>query len=528
MKEIIVIGSGIAALSLVHRLDESCRIICITKDTITKSNSYLAQGGVCYSRNEDDDGYGHIKDTYLAGCELADYSVVEEMILRSHKEIYQLIVEGCAFDTISGSDTFDMSMEGAHSISRIIHAGGDCTGSHIINYLINRVKSKEITYHENTEVIDFLIDSDGVVSGVLALDDNNVPRTIRGDAIVIASGGYSNVYRAHSSVSNDVNSGHILAFHYGSPLRHMEMIQFHPTLLGNMDNTFGLVSEAVRGHGGVLVNEYNEPIMKDIHCLGSLAPRDITSRAIFQQQKNAQECFIDISNIEQFPQRFPSIYGNVMEHFPEYYSEKLIPITVGAHYTMGGIKSKINDETNLSHVYAIGEVSNTNFHGANRLASNSLLEGLVMGASCAASINQQLQRNQKPLTRSNIRIPIINDKDYKYLSDKCFEMIGIERANDNMASYLQELRNCLYQVKDMHISTVTKNEWHKYVKLKTLELICLSALNRGESRGAHYRKDFPVEREDFQNIDIELYKGEETIAKYVKCPREIETILHRR
>ena len=159
----------------------------------------------------------------------------------------------------------------------------------------------------------------------------------------------------------------------------MEMIQFHPTLLGTSTQTFGLVSEAVRGDGGKLVNEYGKQFMDEVHPLASLAPRDITSRTIFHQQRLGHTCMIDIKPIEDFSKKFPGIYRNVITYFPDEYKSQRIPVSCGAHYTMGGIKANIDGTTSLAHVYAIGEVSNTNFHGANRLASNSLLEGLVMG-----------------------------------------------------------------------------------------------------------------------------------------------------
>lgn len=525
LKKIIVIGSGIAALSFVHALHKDIQIICMTKDNLKQNNSHLAQGGVCFSNQEKDLARLHVEDTFMSGHKLGDEYIIQEMIRHSHACIQQLIDEGMNFDKRNDGETLALAMEGAHSKPRIVHAGGDQTGQYIMKHLIQAVKDKAVTFYEETEVVDLLRDDDGEVSGVLAIDKNNQQIVVQGDEIVLASGGYSNLFQTHSSASNTLSTGHLIALHHGIPLRHMEMIQFHPTLLGTSTQTFGLVSEAVRGDGGKLVNEYGKQFMDEVHPLASLAPRDITSRIIFHQQRLGHTCMIDIKPIEDFPEKFPGIYRNVITYFPDEYKSQRIPVSCGAHYTMGGIKANIDGTTSLPHVYAIGEVSNTNFHGANRLASNSLLEGLVMGQRCAAIVNNLAIRQKSRCQPSQLRIPKIEQRQYEQLISQSFDKLGIERDGQSMKRYLKELQHCLTE--HPIVEDFTREDWQKYARLKTLEIVCMSAVNRTESRGAHYRIDYPKRNKNFQNIDIEIEMGAALRVKQIKRSRETQAILHR-
>lgn len=523
MKKVIVIGSGIAALSAIHALDVETEIICITKDKLKKHNSFLAQGGICFSKYEHDEGQSHIEDTFLAGNELGDRKVIQSIIQHSHDMIQQMMDDGMEFDKNPQNHALDFAMEGAHSKARILHAGGDQTGAHITQYLLKNLPTNKITFYENSEVIDLLCDDSNQVSGVIALDDAHNQITIEAHDVILATGGYSNLFPTHSGASNSMSSGHMIGYHHHLPLQHMEMIQFHPTLLGTNSHTFGLVSEAVRGHGGILVNELNQPFMDDIHPLGSLAPRDITSRALFTQQQLGHQCFINIEEIDNFPNRFPTIYKNVIQHFPHFYKKHRIPVTPGAHYTMGGIKSNIDGSTDLQHFYVIGEASSTNFHGANRLASNSLLEALVMGNLCGKSINQSSVRPLQTVDYKPLCIPKIKTNDLNKLSQSTFHILGIERNGHRMSQYLKDIRNCIKNAS--YTEDWTKEDWQRYVRIKTLEIVCLSALSREESRGVHYRTDFPNSQSHLQNTDIEIKMEDTFNAKQVTSTRETETIL---
>lgn len=523
MKKVIIIGSGIAALSAIRSLNEHTEIYCITKDKLNTHNSSLAQGGICFSKFEDDDGLSHIQDTYKAGNKLGDMTVIELIIQHSHEIIQQMIEEGLTFDKQVDKHNLDFAMEGAHSKPRILHIGGDQTGAYITKYLINQLSSKDLTIYEETEVVDLLRDDSNEICGVLALDKHGNKTEYIAHDVILATGGYSNLYPTNSNASTTISSGHIIAYHHQLPLRHMEMIQFHPTLLGTRNDTYGLVSEALRGHGGFLVNEVGEAFMKNIHPLGSLAPRDVTSRAIFQQQTEGHQCFINIEHIEHFSTRFPTIYQNVMSHFPNEYRNHLIPVTPGAHYTMGGVETDIYGRTDEQHFYVIGEASNTNFHGANRLASNSLLEGLVMGHLCSQAINQSSIRDIHMTNSQSLSIPKMNTHEVERMRQLSFEILGIERNGHDMTQYLNDIQLCLKN------STVTtqwsKDDWQRYVAIKTLEMVCLSALNRTESRGVHFRTDYPNVQQTLQHTDIEILMEDIFHAKQVARTRKTQTIL---
>lgn len=524
MRKVIVVGSGLAALSAIQSFNEHTEIYCITKDKLNQHNSSLAQGGICCSQYEHDNGYAHIEDTYKAGNNLGDIHAIESIIQYSHRYIEQLIQDGLNFDTVPDQNQLDFAMEGAHTHPRILHIGGDQTGKYLTQHLMNQLSSKNIKIYEETEVIDLLKDTEHAVCGIRALDKHGQQLDIIAHDVIFATGGYSNLFPTNSSASSSISSGHIIAHHHHIPLRHMEMIQFHPTLLGISGQTYGLVSEAVRGHGGILVNNYGENFMEDKHPLGSLAPRDVTSRAIFQQQQLGHQCYINIEQVDAFSKRFPTIYQNVIQHFPDEYAHKLIPITPGAHYTMGGVKTDIYGRTNLKHFYVIGEASNTNFHGANRLASNSLLEALVMGHLCGEAIHQSELREIHVREPEQLRIPKISDQDIQSFRQQTFKVLGIERNGPDITSYLNAIRNGLSNAS--MLTEWTQQDWQKYIELKTLEMICLSALSRKESRGVHYRLDYPNTDSTLQYTDIEILMEDSIHAKQVIRPRETQTILH--
>lgn len=518
-----MIGSGIAALSAIKSLGPNVEIHCITKDKLNMHNSNLAQGGICFSKYENDYGQSHIQDTYTAGNELGDLSTIQSMILQSHDIIQEMIDDGLNFDMKPDQSSLDFAMEGAHSKARILHIGGDQTGSFITKYLIQNLPSEHLTIYEETEVIDLLRDVSHEISGVVTLDKHNNKLEIIAHDVILATGGYSNLFTINSSASQTINSGHIIAYHNNIPLRHMEMIQFHPTLLGTNSKTYGLVSEAVRGHGGTLVNEMRHEFMNNLHPLGSLAPRDVTSRAIFQQQKEGHQCYINIKHIDHFPTRFPTIYKNVIKHFPDAYRNQLIPVSPGAHYTMGGVKAYIDGVTEESHFYAIGEASNTNFHGANRLASNSLLEGLVMGSLCGTKIKNSSIREIQCIQPHKLRIPVITAQDLHALRNQSFEVLGIERNGQRIQRYLKDIQFCLNN--SVLTDEWNKEDWQRYVEIKTLEMVSLSALNRNESRGVHFRTDLPHSQPQLQTTDIEIIMEDKFHAKQIICPRKAQTIL---
>ncbi len=520
---VIIVGSGIAALSFIRALKSDIEVICVTKDRLSQNNSYFAQGGICFSKYEEDQGEQHARDTFEAGAQMGDLHMLKTVIQQSYPLIEQLIDEGLPFDRDEMQQLL-YGMEGAHQLPRILHAGGDQTGYFIAQHMVHHLSHPRLTIYEAMEVIDLVKNSRNEVCGVLAIDENQIQRTIEADAVVFASGGVSNVFTTHSNVSESVATGAVIALRHQLTLESMEMIQFHPTLLGTPDQAYGLVSEAVRGAGGVLINDENVAFMDDIHPMKSLAPRDVTSRAIFQQQQQGHQCYIDISEVAHFEQRFPTIFKAIQRDMPQALAEKRIPITPGAHYTVGGIQANIHGQTQIENVFAIGEAACTNFHGANRLASNSLLEGLVMGANCAEVINQHLVHVNWEPQEQVCHIPIIQRQHVQKIQQYSFEVLGVEREQKAMAHYLQMIETLLDDAPQT--STVTHETWQNYSILKLLQTICHSALRREESRGVHYRKDYPTRETEWQDKVIEMNRGGQEHVESVVRQRKNKSILH--
>lgn len=524
MTRVIIVGSGIAALSFIRHIKHEIEVICITKDQLSKNNSNFAQGGICFSMHENDEGLAHSLDTYEAGAKMGDLSVIQKVIAKSYPLIQQLIDEGLAFDTNTANKELDYAMEGAHSKARILHSGGDQTGKFIAKHMVAHLSHPNVTIIEDTEVIDLLKNTENEVCGVLALGNQNEFHTIEGDAVILATGGINNVFPTHSNIPDTLTSGPIIALHHNLTLESMEMIQFHPTLLGKPYEAYSLVSEAVRGAGAVLVNETGFRFMDSIHPMKSLAPRDITSRALYHQQMQGHECFLDISRIPNFETRFPTIYAAVQKHYPGAMKEHRIPVTPGAHYTVGGIQSEINGKTNLNNVYVIGEAACTNFHGANRLASNSLLEGLVMGAMCADKVNKTIKPIDSSHFHAGVKIPDISEETIHQIQQQSFEILGVERNGQQMKDYAETIQHALLSCP--LTEKVTKSNWQRYCVAKTLQIICESALAREESRGVHYRIDFPIQNSNWQNLKVELNSGGNENVKSITRQRENHSILH--
>lgn len=524
MKRVIVVGSGIAALSFVRQLQDDIEVICITKDKLAENNSNFAQGGICFSKREEDEAISHSQDTYEAGAEMGDFNVIQEVITKSYPLIQALVDEGVPFDSNPVTHHLDYAMEGTHSAARILHAGGDQTGKYIAQHMVEHLSHPHLSIMESTEVIDLIYNHEHQVCGVLVLDSTDEQQIIEADSVVFATGGINNLFPTNSNIPHTIASGCVVALRHDIALESMEMIQFHPTLLGELEHAYSLVSEAVRGDGGVLVNEQDIPFMDKIHPMKSLAPRDVTSRAIYHQQQEGHQVFLDISAISNFAERFPTIYKAVQAHYPEAIAKQRIPVTPGAHYTVGGIKSEIDGTTSLEGVYAIGEAACTNFHGANRLASNSLLEGLVMGALCAEKLNQSLQ----PVSHSHFnpvfKIPSISADRAAQLQQKSFDILGVERKGIKMQNYLKEIEQTLFETSETEY--VDKAKWQRYCTVKLLQIVCTAALARQESRGVHYRLDYPHQDKQLQFELIEINSGGMEHVKSTTRQRENHSILH--
>ncbi len=485
IKKIIVVGSGIAALSFAKTISASCEVIMMTKKQFSSSNSMLAQGGIAAAFSAQDSVHQHVQDTLAAGCDHNDERAVQEIVSLGRHMVKQLVEEGCPFDQTE-TGVPQLGKEGAHTAHRILHAGGDQTGKTLVQYLKNQLGS-HIHLYEYHHVIDLLV-HEGTCIGVVWKDEKGHVHTMTADAVVLSTGGCGSLYEANTNDPSVTGDGLMMAYRAGAQLADLEFVQFHPTLLTIAGKAVGLVSEAVRGEGAYLEDETGRRIMKGIHPQGDLAPRDIVSRAIFHEQQLGHDLYLNIGEISDFSVRFPAIAAMCERAGVDMASSRL-PVSPGMHFLMGGICVNEYGETTVPSLFVIGEAACTGLHGANRLASNSLLEGLVLGNKAARRI-EQIPKQKKTVPSFSIQeiwsVPEISEDQLRQWMTTYAAIVRDEKG-------LKTLLQTLEQVPDQQVNV--KNITNEQIELSnqwTLA-ICLvkSALLRTESRGGHYRMDYP-------------------------------------
>ena len=513
--DVLIIGSGAAGLRAALAASEHTNVTLITKTTLTESNTHYAQGGIAVAMNLDDTIDLHIKDTCAAGVGLCDVKAVEMMVSEGIPRVAELLDWGANFDWEGTLPRF--TQEAAHSRRRIVHKG-DATGRETTDVLIQRVLNTEnIHVLQNTFAIDLLTDAEDLKGheetvtcyGVTAVVDEQVVY-IRARATILATGGLGRLYPCTSNPKVATGDGFAAAWRAGCEMIDMEFVQFHPTTLYLDGAPNFLISEAVRGEGGKLVNIRGERFMEKYHEKGELAPRDVVSRAIqIEMELTGFPCvYLDITHkpAEFILERFPTI-SDTTNRYGLDISIDLIPVRPGAHFMMGGIRTNTNTETNLKGLYACGEVACTGVHGANRLASNSLLECLVYGARAGtnAATFAALQFSHPPdmLSAGNIvtsqtphievdlvAIEAIRDA----IRETLWENVSIERNGEGLEQTLAELQDLTTDLG----SVPAPPESSDIAIIETINMlnvalmITQSALTRTESRGAHYRADFPM------------------------------------
>ena len=387
----IVIGSGVAGLRAAVELAQHGKVIVLTKDRLDESNTEYAQGGVAVALSDDDQIDLHFDDTLVAGAGLCDEKAVRVLVAEGPKYISQLIEWGAQFDREGGELAF--TQEAAHSRRRILHAHGDSTGREIVRSLIAYAKQQpniQLMAHAATVGLIREDCEDGRCVGVRFIDpDESMRREMYARAVVLATGGAGQLFAQTTNPSVATGDGMAMAYAAGALMCDMEFVQFHPTALALPDAPRFLLSEALRGEGAILRNHAGEAFAKNYDPRGELAPRDIVARAIVAEMKrtNTQWMFLDLTHLDAafVKQRFPGIYETCMRYGLDL-SRDQMPVSPAVHYVMGGVKTDTHGRTTVAGLYAAGEVSCTGVHGANRLASNSLLEGLVFGARAGAAV----------------------------------------------------------------------------------------------------------------------------------------------
>ena len=514
----IVIGSGIAGLTYALKTAESGSVAIVTKRARATTNTAWAQGGVACVTSREDSFKLHGKDTMDAGVGLCHEDVVDLVVQEGPERIKELIELGMSFDLRQlpdGGTELDLGREGGHSKRRILHAH-DFTGQEIQKTLLDAVeKHPSIQVMEDHMAVDLITSgklgytNDERVVGLYVLDEKSgCVLTLRSDRIVLASGGCGKVYLYTTNPDIASGDGVAMAWRAGAAVSNMEFIQFHPTCLFHPEAKSFLISEAVRGEGGILINEKGEPLMDHYHSLKSLAPRDIVARAIDAEMKRtgAKCVYLDITGKtpEFLRQRFPKIYQTCANLGIDIATQP-IPVVPAAHYQCGGVKTNEHGETTLPGLFAIGEVACTGLHGANRLASNSLLEALVFAGRACAKATQKY-RLSDPIQLPEWRHGSVSDVDelvviyhnWDEIRRLMWDYVGIVRTDKRLQRAATRLRNLEKEVQDFYWNFKVTTDLLELRNLVTVaSLIVDSALSRKESRGLHFTLDYPQADEHF-------------------------------
>ena len=481
----LVIGSGVAGLHTAWRASGSGDVVVLTKRSLFDSATAYAQGGIAAALGAGDSPELHWRDTLAAGAALCDADAVAVLVTEGPARVRELHAAGAEFD-LDPSGEFLLGREAAHSQNRIVHAHGDQTGAEVARTLIERVRdSDRVRVLERARALDLIID-DGICAGARVSVAGHATEIVA-DATVLAAGGCGQLFRYTTNPQVATGDGFAIAHRAGARLADMEFVQFHPTALDTPENPLSLISEAVRGEGAVLRNEAGERFMPGVHEAAELAPRDVVAREIFAQRGGGRQVFLDATALgDRFADRFPGIFAICRARGIDPRHD-MIPVTPAAHYMMGGVVTDLVGRSSIPRLYACGEVSNTGVHGANRLASNSLLEGLVFAERVARDME-----TTPPLGAQ----PPVEAWDVPPLPDRGAAQVAANAVRDSMWQYAgisrtaEGLRACRQILEDIE-SRLPPGATEEVNMVQAARLIADAALLREESRGGHYRSDYP-------------------------------------
>lgn len=498
--DVLIIGAGIAGTRAALAVDPSLRTILVTKDQISHSNSAWAQGGIAGVLDPLDEFSNHVKDTMAAGKGMCQQEVVEFVIREAPERIRELIGYGTDFDKVEGE--IALTLEGGHSHPRVAHALGDATGKEVMRAMHEKVYAADnVDVWQETFTID-LLTRDGKCEGALVWNKNHGRTFVWAKQTILCTGGAGAMYRETTNPAIATADGHALAFRAGCEVRDMEFMQFHPTVLYIAGSSRHLITEAVRGEGAYLVDGNGYRFMSDYSDQLELAPRDVVSQAITKQMaKTSHPCvYLDLSPIaaDKIRSRFPHI-GKVCSEFGLDITKDKVPVRPGAHYMIGGITTDTSGQTSLPGFWAAGEATSTGLHGANRLASNSLLEGVVFGLRCGENASNAALAQPDSFTAP----PLVSLPGLPHRSDEALDLADIRNSlRSLMWRYVGISRNeaelqAARQQMDFWANYVCRRDLNDPVgwELQNMMLIgrvmATAALMRKESRGVHLRSDFP-------------------------------------
>ncbi|GIX03290.1 MAG: L-aspartate oxidase [Planctomycetaceae bacterium] len=504
--DVLIIGAGIAGMRAALAVSPDLRVVVLSKGSLQQSNSAWAQGGIAGVFDPLDDFAEHAADTMAAGKGLCEETVVHMVVREAPQRIRELIEYGAVFDQADGE--IALTQEGGHSHRRVVHALGDATGREVMRALISQVQqAPHIDLWEHTFTID-LLTAEGECRGAVVWNPQHGKTLVWAKQTILATGGAGQLYRETTNPEIATADGHAMAFRAGVELRDMEFMQFHPTVLYIAGSSRHLISEAVRGEGGVLRDCHGERFMTHYHPAGELAPRDEVSLAIVRQmEKTRHHCvYLDVRHLDPqlIAHRFPHI-REVCARFGLDILRDLIPVRPGAHYMIGGATIDTEARTNLPRLWAAGEVTSSGLHGANRLASNSLLEGLVFGLRAGRNAMAAAQGEPDRFAAWKLAwdtVPATQPTDPLNLSDlrnslssEMWRHVGIERSAMGLQAALTQVEFWDRYVGSREFSHPAG--WELQNMLLVAQLMIHAAMRRTESRGVHTRSDYPQTHAEF-------------------------------
>lgn len=532
-----VVGSGIAGLMSALHLSKHGKVLIATKKDRADSNTNYAQGGIACVVSSDDSMESHVQDTLAAGAGLCDEQVVRQVVEGGPARIAELEELGVLFSGsgVPQGSEYDLGREGGHSHRRVLHSG-DITGRCVEEVLLDRVQATPgIRLIERSMLIDLVttgwlgISGENRCLGAYVLDARTSEiYTVRAEQVILATGGGGKVYLYTSNPDIATGDGVAVAWRAGLPVRNMEFIQFHPTCLHHPEAKSFLISEAVRGEGARLVDSDGEEFMDKYDDRGALAVRDVVARAIDSEMKLSGEAcrYLDIrdKSREFLEGRFPNIFKTCLSYGIDM-STDLIPVVPAAHYFCGGVSSDITGETALPGLSVCGEVACTGLHGANRLASNSLLEAVV----CAHRMSERLKDLDKFDPSSPVRIPswksgaavpsdeaIVVEHNWNEVRTCMWDYVGIVRTNKRLERAMRRIHNLCSEIREYYLDYVVTPDILELRNIAAVaELIIRSAAIRGESRGLHFSLDYPPQKGQREPVDTIISRSDQNLIKLI-------------
>jgi len=498
--DVVVVGSGIAGLTAALHARAAGRVLLVTKALLDAGSTRWAQGGIAAALAPDDSPAAHFADTMTAGAGLCDPAAVEVLVTEGPDRVRDLAALGAAFDR-DPEGVLELTREGGHLHRRIVHAGGDATGAEVERALLAAVAAADdIEVIEHALVLDLLLDAQrracGVTLHVLGEGTRDGVGAVRARAVVLATGGMGQVYGSTTNPDVSTGDGMAVAARAGATLADVEFVQFHPTALWSGPGAVGrqpLVTEALRGEGGILLDAHGRRVMADVHPLGDLAPRDVVAKQMSRvmAEQSVDHLFLDVRGLgaDLLTRRFPTLLANCAEIGVDPLRDP-VPVAPAAHYASGGVRTDLHGRTTVAGLYACGEVACTGVHGANRLASNSLLEGLVFATRIGAALEQDLPSPTEPQTSDRLD-GLVSAAARTELQRAMTEGAGVLRSADS----LQHTAKTLDAIAARTDGAPAPEAWETTNLMTVASALVTAAAHREETRGSHWREDYP-DRDD--------------------------------